>query len=142
MRDQYIKLGCPASTTKLGYGTKDAFIETVARPTVDSLMHGFTDLFDEKHLGSVGTQVGGFGNPPKEYPWATANATRCSADGRVNPKGDFVQYEVTNVAGAHSWGLHAVPDRPLGESGPQRSIIQVFSWMEPIPSQTHGKEQK
>lgn len=140
MRDQYLKLGCPAETSKLSYGTKEAFLDTVAKPFGDSAGHLFTDLFDEKHLGSVGTQVGGFGNPPKEYPWATANATRCNAEGKPDGNGEFVQFQVTNVAGAHSWGLHAVSDRPLGSSGPYRSIIQVFSWTEPIPHKTNEKK--
>jgi len=140
MRDQYLKLGCPESTTKLGYGTKEAFIGTVAKPVADSLTHGFTDLFDEKHLGSVETQVGGFGNPPKQYPWATANANRCNVDGKPDLKGDFVEYKVTNVAGANSWAYHALPDRPLEAKGPYRSIIQVFSWVEPIPSKPHGQK--
>lgn len=140
MREQYLKLDCPASTTKLSYGSKEAFFGTVAKPVADSAAHGFTDLFDEKHLGSVGTQVGGFGNPPKEYPWATANAVRCGTDGKPDGNGEFVQYQVTNVAGAHSWGLHAAPDRKLGDKGPYRSIVQVFSWMEPIPSQTNEKK--
>lgn len=139
-RDQYSKLGCPATTDKLSYGTKDAFVDTILKPAADSITHGLTDLFDDKHLGSVGTQVGGFRNPPKEYPWATANATRCDADGKANAKGTFVHYEVTNVAGAHSWFLHAVPDRPLGAKGPYRSIIQEFDWIEPIPKQADGKQ--
>lgn len=140
MRDQYLELGCPLSTTKLSYGTTEAFLDTVAKPVGDSAAHLFTDLFDAKHLGSVGTQVGGFGNPPKEYPWATANATRCSAEGKADAKGGFVQFQVTNVAGARSWGFHAIPDRPLGSEGPYRSIIQVFSWIEPIPQKDN--EQK
>lgn len=140
IREQYYKQGCPANTSKLSYGTKEAFVDTVAKPVLDSLTHGFIDLFDEQHLGSVGTQVGGFGNPPKEYPWAVAKATRCSQDGKADEKGGWVQFEVNNIAGAHSWGAHALPDRPLGATGPYRSIIQVFRWVEPIQQKSHEKK--
>jgi hypothetical protein len=139
VREQYVKLGCPSFTNKLGYGTKDAFVDTIAKPIGDSFTHGFKDLLDDKHLGNIGLQVGGFGNPPKDYPGATASATRCNADGKPNEKGGFVHYEITNVAGLNSWAYHVLPDRPQGSTGPYRSIVQVFSWMEALPSQTNGK---
>lgn len=105
------------------------------KPLGDSAFHGFSNLFDKQHLGSVAAQIGGFGNPPKDgsYPWATAMARRCDADGRPNPTGEAVQFQAINVAGHKSWALHADEDRPLGAEGPQRSIVQIFRWIEPLP---------
>ncbi len=77
-------------------------------------------------------QVVGFGKPPKEYPWASATATRCDEQGQSNPQGDHVQFHVVNIAGKFSSELHNAKDKPLGATGPERSMIQVFQWIEPI----------
>lgn len=113
----------PAATDKLKYTTEQAAWQTLLNPL---------------EWGSVALQVGGFGNPPKEYPWAAAKAMRCDANGHYNPHGDHVEFQVVNVAGRHSFDLHQPKDRPLGSTGPKRSIIQVFQWIEPInPSPRH-----
>ncbi len=150
IRKQYFEAGLPDFTDKLGYGTAQAFSETILKPTFDvaappasalvsestpakSHMQG---LFDRDHLGSVGLQIGGFGNPPKDhYPWAASLARRCDQTGVPNPNGDHVQFQVMNLAGLHSFAYHApnINDKPVGSKGPMRTIIQIFRWVEPIP---------
>jgi hypothetical protein len=139
MRTAYESLGYPPSTDKLGYNTKQAFVDTILTPALDSAKHGFGDLFDERHLGNVAVQIGGFGNPPRDYPWATASATRCDAESKPNAHGSFVKFSMINIAGLHSWAYHILPDVPMGKKGPYRSIIQVFSWLEPIEPNANGK---
>jgi hypothetical protein len=143
MRDQFAKGGYPAHTDKLGYGSLQAFVDTVAKPLIDSAGSGFSNLLDENHWGNVTTQIGGFGNPPKDssYAWATATATatRCNATGQVDPFGNHVQYQMINVAGRQSFAYHADHDFLPGTEGPQRSIIQVFRWTEPLSTSTNSK---
>jgi hypothetical protein len=71
--------------------------------------------------------VGGFGNS-KEYPQLHMQATRVDSSGKPNPTVKFVQFDVNNVAGTHSFFLHIPPDRRLGSHGPFRSIIQEFKY--------------
>lgn len=146
IRKQFQERGSPAFTDKLGYGTLQAALDTVVPHRKNPLdTSAFATTLPGEYLpndmvypnwGSVAAQVGGFGNPPKDTdtPWAKASATRCDGDGKPDPQGDHVQYQVINVAGAHSFNLHApvVHDRPLGSTGPERSIIQSFRWVEPI----------
>jgi hypothetical protein len=141
MRDQFAKGGYPAYTDKLGYGSIQAFVDTVAKPLIDSAGSGFSNLLDETHWGNVTTQIGGFGNPPQDspYAWATATATRCNAAGQLDPSGNHVQYQMINVAGRKSFAYHADHDFPPGTEGPQRSIIQIFRWTEPLSTFTNSK---
>lgn len=150
IRSQYSEMGSPYFTDKLGYSTiNQAFRETVAAPIVDAIyeaLHSnrsYLDIAtDKKHLGNVGVQVGGFGNPPKDDPrqWARATATRCDAQGMADITGKFVTFNVMNVAGRKSFLYHfpTVNDRELDEvnpvSGPMRSIVQQFRWIEALPS--------
>lgn len=143
IREQYGKLGNPEVTRSLGYSTMQAAFDTAfPRPTAlppDGYHKpplGDPGLpYTVPDYGSVAFQVGGFGNPPAEYPWATAMAYRCEASGNVNPKGDHVTFQVVNIAGKKSFEYHGpmVKDKPPGAEGPERSIIQVFRWIEPIP---------
>ena len=66
----------------------------------------------------TGDQVGGFGG---------ASAT-------VNPDGT-VTFTIPNTAGTHSFFYHICPDRPLGSTGPGRTIQQTFQWTEKIDPQ-------
>ena len=89
-----------------------------------------------------GVHVGGFGNPPEHYqPWAATTATRCDADGPPDSKGDSVQFQVVNIAGEHSWFYHLpfIQDKPIGQGGERRTIVEIFKWTEPIPKQNQGK---
>ena len=146
IREQYAKMGYPAWTGKLSYGTKQAFNETIVQKFFDVMappgsalaVDGETSnsstaqLFDRDHWGNVGLQVGGFGNPPKDQSWAQATAHRCDADRRTDLKGNHVEFQVVNVAGRHSFSYHELPDRPLSYNGPMRSIVQVFRWQEKL----------
>ncbi|MGH9547729.1 MAG: hypothetical protein ACRD3W_00075 [Terriglobales bacterium] len=134
IRKQFAQQGFPASTDKLGFGTWKAFEETIAPEVHQVTPTGLPVWTNFKDWWSVAAQVGGFGHPPKDSktPWATASAIRTDADGKPDPKGNFVQFQVINVAGAYSFNLHGVSDRPLGATGPERSIIQTFQWLEPI----------
>lgn len=150
IRRQYVTMGYPQFTDKLGYSTlNQAFRETVARPIVDAVyqaLHSNRSLLDiatdKEHLGNIGVQVGGFGNPPVDDPrqWARATAARCDAKGTADANGNFVTFNVMNVAGRKSFLYHfpTVTDRELDEegpvSGPMRSIVQQFRWIEPLPS--------
>lgn len=49
----------------------------------------------------------------------------------VNNGNGTVTYTIGNVAGAHSFFLHVVPNRS-SNTGPMRSIKQTFQWTEPI----------
>lgn len=137
-------MGCPSSTDKLGYGTFDAAYDT-ALPriatdptTVKSVGPDGWPPVQYPDYSSVAFQVGGFGNPPKDgdTPWARASAVRIGADGKPNNEGNHVQYQVVNIAGMHSFWEHLknISDRPIGSTGPQRSLMQVFRWTEEIPS--------
>jgi len=148
IREEYDKLGDPAYTDKLSYGTLRAFNETVVAkffdvvaPPASALMdevHPLPDnaLFDHDHWGNVGLQIGGFGNPPKDQPWARATAHRCDENGNSKNDGNYVQFQVVNVAGFHSFGYHWFPDLPTTYNGPMRNITQVFRWTEPINEQS------
>lgn len=147
IRKQFQDKGCPAFTDKLGYGTFEAALDTVVPHRANPFDNAaFASNLPGDYLpndmiypnwGSVAAQVGGFGNPPKDTPWAKASATRMDADGKPNPQGSFVQFQVINVAGAHSFNLHIprIHDRAIGSTGPERSIIQTFQWTEPIKPQ-------
>lgn len=133
-------MGNPESTEKLGYGTWEASLET-ALPLVSKNPEDWSNNLpgDPPPLkwpdyNSTGFQVGGFGNPPPDKPWATAKATRVDADGKLSKNGAFVEFEVINVAGAKSFLYHIPSDRPLGEDGPLRSMVQIFRWREPVKS--------
>jgi len=63
-------------------------------------------------------QVGGFGG---------ASAT-------INPDGT-VTFTIPNTAGRNSFLYHTAPDRPLGSTGPMRTIQQTFQWTERIDPQ-------
>jgi hypothetical protein len=142
IRRQYDKMGHPAFTDKLGYGTLQAALETIPPQRVSpvdmatSLPGDPSDAMLQigENLSKVGFQVGGFGNPPEKYAWARTTAQRCDADGTPNPHGKNVHYQVINLAGMHSFWLHMdiVQDRPIEEHGPQRTIVQTFSWTEPL----------
>lgn len=144
IRQQFANMGFPGSTDKLGFGTFEAAKET-ALPRIA------TDPAKVKAVGpdgwppveypdysSVAFQVGGFGNPPKnsDTPWARASAVRIGSDGNPNDQGKYVQYQVVNIAGMHSFWEHlkSVSDKPIGSNGPERSLIQVFRWTEELPS--------
>lgn len=142
IRKQFKEQGYPTFTDKLGYGTFQAAVETVLphRGAVDDFTAFATTLPGDPlptdmvypNWGSVAAQVGGFGKPPKEYPWATATAMRCDANGKADSKGDHVQFQIINIAGKRSFELHLSQDKAIGELGPERSIIQVFRWTEPV----------
>ena len=69
-------------------------------------------LADPRYWGDTSFQVGGF-------------------VGYATPRNDgTVEYRISNIAGAHSFFYHAVPDAP--DDGPFRSIYQDFHWNEPI----------
>jgi len=87
--------------SRFNYDTGEAAWDTVLNPTTAD-------------WSSTAAQVGGF---------AGASA--------VNNGDDTVTYTLPNVAGAHSFLYHAVPDRK-GNTGPLRNINQTFRWTEPI----------
>ena len=130
IRKQYAQAHCPAFTDKLGYGTFDAFKETML-PQVGESGVKLPDY------SRPGVHVGGFGKPPKDYPWAATTATRCNAEGKANKNGDHVQFQVINLAGEHSWFYHlpGIKDKPVGEAGPRRTIVEVFKWTDELPKQ-------
>lgn len=136
LRKQFKNQGFPATTQQLGYGTWQAFEETVAPECHDVTPTGLPVWSNFKDWWSIGTQVGGFGYAPKDYPWSRATASRCNADGEPNPKGAHVRFSVINLAGRKSFLYHMdtpfTNDKPLGEGGPMRTIVQGFSWIEPI----------
>jgi hypothetical protein len=66
------------------------------------------------HPSTTGAQVGGF---------AGASA--------INNGDGTVTFIISNVAGAHSFFYHVVPDRK-GTTGPMRNIKQTFQWTEKI----------
>jgi len=139
IRDQYAKMGSPTVTEKLGYGTWEAYKDTVEEPFLDAVNQAKAGkdfaktLLDHEHWGNVGTQVGGFGNPPKdESPWATATGRRVDGNNRPDRNGQFVHFRVVNLGGTHSFGIHLASNNPFGEHGPMRTIVQVFEWTEPL----------
>lgn len=77
-----------------------------------------TAVVDGTWFTKTGDQVGGF---------AGASAT-------VNPDGT-VTFTIPNTAGLHSFAYHALPDTPVGWTGPGRTIQQTFQWTEPIDRQ-------
>jgi hypothetical protein len=89
---------------KVNYSTVEAYWDTTVNPLTSD-------------LSSTAAQVGGF-----------AGASI------VNNGNGTATYTITNVAGTHSFFLHAVPNR-TGSTGPMRSIIQTFQWTEPIPNE-------
>jgi hypothetical protein len=143
IRKQFKEQGCPAATDNLGYGTGTAWVETVLPHRVNPedwipLAMAMpedppSDLIIPNWM-SVGAQVGGFGHPPKDYPWAQTTALRCDSDGHVKTNGDHVQFQVINIAGKYSFEFHQRQDKEIGATGPERSIIQVFRWTEPLQS--------
>lgn len=146
IREQYASLGNPAITDKLGYGTWEAYEQTVKKPFLDALQQGLSGkdfgkiLLDREHWGSIGTQVGGFGMPPKEEAqWASAMGRRCNFQSSPDPNGDYVQFRVVNLAGMNSFGIHLAPNNPFGEQGPMRTIVQVFEWTEPLREKDQAK---
>ncbi len=84
-----------------GYGTIEAYWDTTVNP--------FT-----ADWSSTSAQVGGF-----------AGTTV------INNGNGTVTFTITNVAGTHSFFLHAVPDRK-SSTGSMRNITQTFQWTEPI----------
>jgi RHS repeat-associated protein len=83
------------------YGTYEAYWDTSVNP--------FT-----ADWSSTAAQVGGF------------------AGASVIDNGDgTATYTIVNVAGTHSFFLHAVPNRS-SSTGPMRSIRQTFQWTESI----------
>lgn len=130
IRQQYAKENYPVFTDKLGYGTFEAFKDTML-PKVENGSIKLPDYYSEP-----GVHVGGFGNPPKDnHPWAKTTATRCDENGKANKDGDHVQFQVINLAGKRSWFYHLpqFADKPIGEKGTMRTIVEVFRWTEPLP---------
>ena len=134
IRDQYTRAHCPPFTDKLGYGTLQAARETLL-PHINGSGVKFPDY------SSPGLHVGGFGNPPKDKPWAVTTASRCDAEGKASPDGNYVQFQVINVAGAKSWLYHwwFVRDKPMKEKGRMRTIIEIFKWTEQLPKQNKDR---
>lgn len=134
IRAEYAKENNPAFTDKLGYGTVQAFKDTML-PHVDGSGVKLPDY------SSPGVHVGGFGRPPKDKPEDACTATRCDADGKPAKDGDHVQFQVVNVAGEHSWFYHlpGIEDKPLGKSGERRTIVEVFKWTEPLQARDTNK---
>ncbi|MEO8379705.1 MAG: RHS repeat-associated core domain-containing protein [Acidobacteriota bacterium] len=89
------------SINRLSYGTGRAYWDTVANPITAD-------------WSSTGAQVGGF---------AGASAT--------NNGNGTATFNVPNVAGTHSFFLHAVPNR--SGNGMMSNIYQDFTWTEAIP---------
>jgi hypothetical protein len=92
------------STNKGNYGTGEAYWDSTLNPLTAD-------------LSSTAAQVGGF---------AGASV--------INNGNGTATYTITNVAGTHSFFLHAVQNR-TGSMGPMRNIIQTFQWTEPIPKE-------
>ena len=90
------------SQTRLHYGTFEAYWDTVANPVTAD-------------WSGTGAQVGGF--------------ARASVINNMNGTATFT---VPNVAGPHSFFLHAVPNRN-SPTGPMSNIYQTFQWTEPFP---------
>jgi len=69
-------------------------------------------------------------------PWAACTGTRCDEGGKPSKDGDHVQFQVVNIAGAKSWFYHSkfIEDKPMGEKGEFRSIVEIFKWIEPLPN--------
>jgi len=134
IRAEYAKENNPAFTDKLGYGTVQAFKDTIL-PHVDSSGVKLPDY------SSPGVHVGGFGKPPKDKPEDACTAIRCDADGKPAKDGDHVQFQVVNVAGEKSWFYHlpGFVDKPLGKPGERRTIVEVFQWIEPLQSRDTKK---
>lgn len=146
VRKQYATFGYPAKTDKLNFGTIDAFFQTVAPSShyvpgsrsVTGTMAGVDvpPVIDYRDWSNPATQIGGFGNPPKEnkdYTFAKATGTRVNSSGAPDPNGKYVEYNIVNLAGRHSFLLHAAPDAPLGSTGPMRTIVQTLRWTEALP---------
>lgn len=130
IREQYAKSHFSPFTDKLGYGTIQAFQDTML-PKVDASGIKIPDYTNP------GVHVGGFGNPPKQYqPWAACTGTRCDEGGKPSKDGDHVQFQVVNIAGAKSWFYHSkfIEDKPMGEKGEFRNIVEIFKWIEPLPN--------
>lgn len=128
IRQQYVRNDNPEFTDKLGYGTVQAFKDTM-------LPHVGASGLELPDYSNPGVHVGGFGNPPKEYqPWAACTATRCDAEGKPTKQGEHVQFQVVNIAGQHSWFYHLpkAKDKPIGEQGERRTIVEIFRWTEPL----------
>ncbi len=96
------KKGGCKSLTNGEYGTYEAYWETTINPLTAD-------------WSSTAAQVGGF---------AGASVT--------NNGNGTVTFSITNVAGAHSFFLHLVPNR-TSSSGRMRNITQTFQWTEPDP---------
>jgi len=99
-----------------------AFYRNCCRDTWN-VSYGTGEAFVDTIVGGTffldtGDQVGGFGG---------ASAT-------VNPDGT-VTFTIPNTAGTHSFFYHICPDRPLGSTGPGRTIQQTFQWTEKIDPQ-------
>jgi len=84
------------------YGTIQAYIDTVLDPRSND-------------WSSTSAQVGGFGRARI-----------------VNNGNGTATLTIRNVAGAHSFFVHAVPNRRARE-GMMTNITQTFSWTEAIP---------
>jgi RHS repeat-associated protein len=95
-------------TLKINYGTLRAYWDTATNPSTAD-------------LSSTAFQVGGF---------AGASV--------VNNGNGTATFNVRNVAGAHSFFYHIVPDVPW-DNGPMRNVTQSFTWTEPIPCLGHRK---
>ncbi len=97
------------NATNINYGT--------LRAAWDTLLNPFT-----ADLSNTAFQVGGF---------AGASA--------INNENGTVTFRIRNVAGAHSFFYHLVPNRK-GKTGPMRNIEQNFSWTEPNPCSLSGRK--
>ncbi len=72
------------------------------------------------------------GNPFTADPTSTAFQVGGFAGASVVNNGNgTATFNIKNVAGAHSFFYHAVPNVPWN-NGPMRNITQVFSWTEPL----------
>ena len=80
------------------------------------------------------------GNPFTADPFSTAAQVGGFAGASVVNNGNgTATFNIKNVAGAHSFFYHAVPDVPW-KNGPMRNITQVFSWTEPLPCTCTGNQ--
>jgi len=80
------------------------------------------------------------GNPFTADPFSTAAQVGGFAGASVVNNGNgTVTFNIKNVAGAHSFFYHGVPDVPWN-NGPMRNITQVFSWTEPLPCTCTGNQ--
>jgi hypothetical protein len=56
----------------------------------------------------------------------------------TNNENGTMTYTIRNKAGANSFSYHLLPNSPLS-FGPYRTIIQTFSWTDPLPATGCGR---